>query len=266
LQEWYRHAACFKERGLDRPRRDARDSWAFSSERDIKVNRFYRFLMIVVVGAYVGGARPAQAAVITAIEYNVDGAGWVPLAAAFAPSVGPVSGSLGGVFSLSNMSSVSFTPAELLSSNLLLTNTTTATHEVKIVVATTDFSDPSGSVNIKSTVGGTAINSAAGSAVTFQSFVDPGNRSDHTGEAGAFTPGIQLTNFPTGSIAMGTASPLAGPYSLIQQYDITLVGGDHVQFEGDTALAAPEPASIALLGFGAAGMVGYGWKRRKFTA
>ena len=39
------------------------------------------------------------------------------------------------------------------------------------------------------------------------------------------------------------------------------------QFDGWVpAAAVPEPASILLVGFGAAGMLGYGWKRRKVTA
>ena len=104
---------------------------------------------------------------------------------------------------------------------------------------------------------------SAGSSVTFQSYVDPGNSSDHTGEAGAAR---QDSNSPTSQVAAPrtrTASFLVGPYSLIQEYDITLVGNDHVQFQGDTALSTPEPASIVMLSFGAAGMLGYGWKRRK---
>ena len=162
-----------------------------------------------------------------------------------------------------NMSAMSFLPAELVSTNLILANPTAATHEVKIVVASTGFTEPSGAlVHIASTVGGTAINSAAGSSVSFQSFVDPGNSSDHTGAAGAFTSGLQLTSFPNGSTALGTALSLVGPYSLIQEYDITLVGGDHVQFQGDTVLSTPEPASMVLVGVGAAGMLVYGWKRR----
>jgi hypothetical protein len=38
---------------------------------------------------------------------------------------------------------------------------------------------------------------------------------------------------------------------------------------GDTKIGyapVPEPASIVMLGFGAIGMIGYGWKRRKVTA
>src|SRR5262249_1538366 len=161
------------------------------------------FVLAVALAAceMLGGAHRAHAG-ITAIETNLDNGGWVSLASAAGSSVGPVSANLGGGFGLMNMSAIAFPPAELASSNLVLTTMTGATHSIKIVVASTDFKDPGVPLlKVMSTVGGTAINSAAGSSVTFQSFVDPGNHSDHTGEAGAFTPGLQLTNFPTGSTA-----------------------------------------------------------------
>jgi hypothetical protein len=222
------------------------------------------FAVALATHAMLGGSNVANAAIITAIETNVDGAGWVPLGSSAGPSVGPISGNLGGAFTLTNMSAISFNPSELLSTNLLLTNTTAATHTVQIVVASTDFANPvtPPALLLTSTIGGTAINSAAGSSVFFQSFVDQGNHSDHTGEVGAFTTGLQLTNLPTGSVTNAFIGPLAAPYSLIQEYDIMLVGNDHVQFSGDTVLTTPEPASIVLVGFGAAGMLGYRWKRR----
>jgi len=47
---------------------------------------------------------------------------------------------------------------------------------------------------------------------------------------------------------------------------IGLIDGGGFSTAGYAPLASPEPASVVLLGFGAAGMLGYGWKRRKAIA
>ena len=76
-----------------------------------------------------GGARCARAGITTAIEFNVDGGGWAPLGSNAGSAAGPVSGNLAGVFNLMNMSAISFVPAELISANLVLINTTAAARE-----------------------------------------------------------------------------------------------------------------------------------------
>jgi hypothetical protein len=71
-----------------------------------------------------------------------------------------------------------------------------------------------------------------------------------------------------GFVASSTLSGAAGITDFVGK-DTAAIGGKVVVSIGDVqvpspaASAAPEPASVMLLGIGALGLLGYGWRRRK---
>ena len=122
------------------------------------------------------------------------------------------------------------------------------------------------------------------SKMRFQSWVDQANSQNTIGEdvkdgdtvpadikPGFFTPGTQ---FPTVDHPVSppvfhdekitTISSLASPYSITQDYQITVVGKGNFSWNGKTTLtSAPEPGTMVLWGLGMVGMGIATARRRK---
>src|SRR5579864_1474303 len=117
----------------------------------------------------------------------------------------------------------------------------------------TDYIGGTGITHFLDSVGGTL--SGAGSSYSVTTFMDCGNTP--------FGTGTELTSqtFTGSSFSGGQdafVSSCSGNYSLTQLASLTLPGGSI--YSGDSHLAVPEPATIALFG---AGLIGFGFALRR---
>jgi len=177
-----------------------------------------------------------------------------------------------GNFTLTNaQAAMTDNPADLTSSTFHITHSGTGPDTLLLAVTAAGFTKPVGNVSMISTVSGTNATGAL-TNLAYQSTLDLSNRTDHTAfgpDANTKTLGAQF-GFDVGdnfSDAKKGILPglVTGPYSMIQLFQITMAGdGTVVSLGGETLLAqAPEPASMTLFGIGVAGMIGYGWRRRR---
>jgi hypothetical protein len=138
-----------------------------------------------------------------------------------------------------------------------------AADTLTIKLTDTDFVPFSGLGTLTTTAGGTLAGSVTSMKV--QAFLDPTNT-----EFGTPGPGAQLT-FSTSPFAGSNSvgfGPLAAPYSLTMVETITAgAGAGSISFDNHLFVTnAPEPASLTLLGLGALGLLGYGWRKRRQAA
>jgi len=162
--------------------------------------------------------------------------------------------------------------ADISGSATSLTNVSTSTETLYIKLGDTGFTDPTtppGFIVFESFISATVNTHGAktANALTFQSYVDPGNRQNYIG-AGTITTGAQSLNIATAggpaSDVTDNVSLLNAPYSVTEYLKVTLGAGGSVNFSSITSLTAvPEPSSLAIAGLGAMGLVGYGFRRRR---
>jgi len=240
------------------------------------------FCVVALAGAVMlGTASPARADLLVQLqETGVNGG-------AFTTVIDVPSGTSGnaasplvyGDFTITQLSAGSNSPgtsslAQLLSANLNIQNTGSATATLNIRISDVNFSLPGSNGSnliLTSHVGGSADNGGIGTpnsadSLTFQSYAD--NSNTQFGTSGA-TPGAQTPNLSSGSYSSDASTAFARTtnlYSVTETFQIKLVSGDEIGFSARTNLAVPAPASM-MAAFTAVPFLGLGaWLRRRKLA
>jgi hypothetical protein len=221
-------------------------------------------LSLLVCVAIMG--LPSMAGASTVFMLSEDGGAFTTIATGPSLSSQSGSGTFGDfTFKIVGVSTDNtITLSDLLSSTTSITNNSTATHSIRVLVSSQDYTLPAGPVlRIESGLGASV--SAGTMTATFQSYADKNNGLGVTSD---FNLGLQTCVFngstcDTGS-AVGNFSKLAGPYSLTTVATLTLSGGGIGNFSShENVTNVPEPNSLMLIGSSLLMFAGFGFKRKK---
>jgi hypothetical protein len=220
-------------------------------------------LSLIVCVAIMG--LPSMASASTIFALSEDGGAYTTIATGASLSSASGSGVFGDfTFKIVGVSTDnSVTLSDLLSSTTSITNNSTASHTISVLVSSQDYTLPVGpDVRIESGMG--ASLSAGTLVATYQAYADKAN-----GLAGVsdFTMGLQTCSFnvstcDTGS-ATGTFTKTEGVYSLTSVANLTLSGGGVANFSThENVKNVPEPNSLVLIGSSLVLFAGLGFKRK----
>jgi hypothetical protein len=138
----------------------------------------------------------------------------------------------------------SATLSDILSSTTSITNNSTASHTISILVSSQDYTLPVGTgVRVESGMG--ASLSAGTLGATFQSYADKGNGLAVVSD---FTLGLQSCSFNVSTCDTGSATGIftktAGAYSLTSVANLAMGGGAVANFSThENVKNVPEPSS-----------------------
>jgi hypothetical protein len=229
------------------------------------------------------GSQTANAASASSIDYSIDGGvTWHNIASAAADGTSQgaditVNGvTISGANLTSNASVGSPTLSKIQTATGNLSFATGGTHEVLLAFGTTGFTSPLAPPNEVETtsLSGTVTTGSPSNLLSIKSWADSGNNL-RTANVALTNPdpavGSLAANDTTAPLIPGVSATvvitsLTSPFAIDELLDVTMGSGSSVNFSAQTNVFTPEPSSIVLLGCGAVGMVGYGWKRRKVTA
>lgn len=175
---------------------------------------------------------------------------------------------LGGIFDVTAISVVSNSPgtpslAKLIHVETDVTNTSGTTHTLSLVFGDNGFTAPTAPPDvIVFTSAGGNIGFASGAVTgTAKAWLDAANGPVTSTPAGMQVANITGINLPVGGSDYSVLASTGSSYALIQQYNLTAVGGANFNATMTTTVkVVPEPGALVLMGIG---LLGFGLLRRR---
>jgi len=156
-------------------------------------------------------------------------------------------------------------------SSLAVRNISKGRHTLTIELSDIGFTASGSAVILSSSASGAFANSKAGDTATFQSWADASNTL--FGMPGT-TTGVQTATSAGGLTSAAvftpatptTVVPISGPFSLTNEFNVTLSPNASVSLDGVTSVApVPEPATFLLLAGGLPLLGACCWRRKKLV-
>jgi hypothetical protein len=226
--------------------------------------------LLIAATALVGLSLAPAANATLVLDENANGGGFTTICSgALACSPGVFFTDAAGldfvILGASSNAPGSGSGADVTQSTVRVTNNTGATQSVVLRAGDTGFIAPIGSTVLSNNIGGTVVTGSPDNL--FSSFACANNNNLQNDCTGAFQTTAIISNITqdntAGSNNNNIPASLVAPFSLTEVLMFTLGAGSEITFTGSADVkAAPEPASLALLGVGLLG-VGFVARRKR---